>query len=288
MQIISLPYIRDASHYFERIRHLQWPLLLDSNQRAGDFGRYDLMMANPKALIKVTDGNCYLDTGHGFKDCAQDAFSLIAEQLQDFNGPDSNTPELPFYGGVAGLFGYDFGRTLETMPNIATQDIDLPDLWVGIYPWAVICDHKHQACWLVSQLDDVESKKVLEQLQTSVKTNDASFTLLNGFSSNMTAQEYEQKFQQVIDYIYAGDCYQVCLAQRFESRYKGHPWQAFKALRTCAPTPFSAYLETDSGSVLSLSPERFLQVKDLVVETRPIKGTRPRGTNVDKDNIKAS
>ena len=59
MHIISLPYIRDASHYFERIRHLQWPLLLDSNQRAGDFGRYDLMMANPKALIKVTDGNCY-------------------------------------------------------------------------------------------------------------------------------------------------------------------------------------------------------------------------------------
>jgi para-aminobenzoate synthetase component 1 len=284
VQIISLPYIRDASHYFERIRHLQWPLLLDSNQRAGDFGRYDLMMAKPKALIKVTDGNCYLDTGNGFKDCAQDAFSLIAEQLQDFNGPDSNTPEIPFYGGVAGLFGYDFGRTLETMPNIATQDIDLPDLWVGIYPWAVICDHKHQACWLVSQLDDVETKKVLEQLQIGVETNDASFTLLNGFSSNMTAQEYEQKFQQVIDYIYAGDCYQVCLAQRFESHYKGHPWQAFKALRKCAPTPFSAYLETDSGSVLSLSPERFLQVKDLVVETRPIKGTRPRGTNVDKDN----
>lgn len=283
MQLLALPYISDASHYFERIRHLKWPLLLDSNQPASHHGRYDIMMANPKALIKVSDSVCQLDTGHGFTVYDDDAFSIIADQLQSFTCPDTDIPELPFYGGAAGLFGYDFGRELETIPTLAKQDIALPDLWVGIYPWALISDHKQQQCWLVSHLESTDNQKILAYLQAQDDKEDTSFRLLKAFSSNMTRQQYRQKFQRVMDYIYAGDCYQVCLAQRFHSQYKGHPWQAFKALRECAPTPFSAYLETDAGTVLSLSPERFLQVKDQEVETKPIKGTRPRGTTPDQD-----
>ncbi|MDP6189188.1 MAG: aminodeoxychorismate synthase component I [Gammaproteobacteria bacterium] len=283
MQLTALPYNSDASHYFERIRHLKWPLLLDSNRPASHFGRYDMMMANPTALIKVSDGNCQLDSGQGFATCPTDAFTTIAEQLQTFTCPEKDTPELPFYGGAAGLFGYDFGRELETIPAKNARDIALADLWVGIYPWSVISDHELQQCWFVSQLGAAENQKLLAHLLAPVKPENTSFVLLKNFSSNMSAAQYAEKFNQVVEYIYAGDCYQVCLAQRFQSRYKGHPWLAYQTLRKCAPTPFSAYLETDAGSVLSLSPERFLEVKNLRVETKPIKGTRPRGATPDQD-----
>ncbi|MCP4789029.1 MAG: aminodeoxychorismate synthase component I [Gammaproteobacteria bacterium] len=285
VQITALPYYTDASHYFEAIRCLTWPLLLDSNQPASHFGRYDIMMANPQAVIKVGKGQCQLDTGQGFTACSKNAFDVIAEQLANFETINEGEEQLPFYGGAAGLFGYDYGRELEHLPSVAIEDIALADLWVGIYPWAVISDHETQQSWFVSHLPEHYNDKLLARLLAtdSQVVEDQNFSLLRKFTSNMTAREYAQKFARVIDYIYAGDCYQVCLAQRFQSQYQGHPWHAYKNLRKRAPTPFSAYMETDAGVVLSLSPERFLEVKNLRVETKPIKGTRPRGTNTESD-----
>ena len=275
MQLTALPYHSDASHYFEAIRTQAWPLLLDSNQPASHFGRYDIMMANPQALIKVSHGQCEINTGNGFAASTSDAFTLIAEQIASFKDINAEDLEqdLPFYGGAAGLFGYDYGRELEQMPVKAIQDVDLADLWVGIYSWAVVSDHESQQSWFVSHLDEQHNQALLQSLTSApvINEQEQSFNLLAEFSANMTAEEYAQKFARVNDYIHAGDCYQVCLAQRFQSQYKGHPWQAYKQLRERAPTPFSAYMETDAGCVLSLSPERFLQVKDLRVETKPIK-----------------
>ena len=261
MQLTALPYHSDASHYFETIRDLAWPLLLDSNQTANHFGRYDIMMATPQALIKVSHGQCEINTGKGFVAANNDAFTLIAEQLATFQEVNAGDLEqdLPFYGGAAGLFGYDYGRELEQMPVKAIQDVDLADLWIGIYPWAVVSDHESQQSWFVSHLGHQENKPLIQRLMTEPKDNEQDFSLLAEFSANMTAEEYAEKFARVNDYIHAGDCYQVCLAQRFQSQYQGHPWQAYKQLRHRAPTPFSAYMETDAGSVLSLSPERFLQ-----------------------------
>ncbi|HCH25158.1 MAG TPA: aminodeoxychorismate synthase component I [Oceanospirillaceae bacterium] len=287
MQLTALRYHSDASHYFEAIRNLAWPLLLDSNQPASHFGRYDIMMANPSALIKVSNGQCEINTGNGFASTSSDAFTLIAEQLATFKDIAAADLEydLPFYGGAAGLFGYDYGRELEQMPAKAIQDINLADLWIGVYPWAIINDHESQQSWFVSHLPAQNNKPLLQSLvaKYSATEQQTDFALLTEFSANMTAQEYAQKFARVNDYIHAGDCYQVCLAQRFQSQYKGHPWHAYKQLRQRAPTPFSAYMETDQGAVLSLSPERFLQVKDLRVETKPIKGTRPRGSTAEQD-----
>jgi len=287
VQLTALRYHSDASHYFEAIRNLAWPLLLDSNQPASHFGRYDIMMANPSALIKVSNGQCEINTGNGFASTSSDAFTLIAEQLATFKDIAAADLEydLPFYGGAAGLFGYDYGRELEQMPAKAIQDINLADLWIGVYPWAIINDHESQQSWFVSHLPAQNNKPLLQSLvaKYSATEQQTDFALLTEFSANMTAQEYAQKFARVNDYIHAGDCYQVCLAQRFQSQYKGHPWHAYKQLRQRAPTPFSAYMETDQGAVLSLSPERFLQVKDLRVETKPIKGTRPRGSTAEQD-----
>lgn len=282
VHLISLPFEADASYYFERIRRLPWPLLLDSNQPRSHFGRYDIMMAAPTCVIKFQHNRCQINHGHGFKNSSRDAFSHIAEQLAAFALPEENH-DLPFYGGAAGLFGYDYGRQIETMPQVAEHDIALADMHVGIYPWALVTDHQQQSTTLVSHLSLTQTSTLKDQLLHSDQQPSKGFVLEREFSSNMSTAEYLQKFERVIEYIHAGDCYQVCLAQRFDSQYTGHPWDAFLQLRQQAPTPFSAYMETDDGCVISLSPERFLQVANKQVETKPIKGTRPRGKDTAQD-----
>jgi para-aminobenzoate synthetase component 1 len=113
------------------------------------------------------------------------------------------------------------------------------------------------------------------------------FHLNTPVSSNMDQMDYARAFNRVQDYIRAGDCYQVNLAQRFSAQAEGDPWAAYCALRDISPAPFAAYLNMPQVQVLSASPECFLRVHDGVVETRPIKGTRPRSTDAAQDQANA-
>jgi para-aminobenzoate synthetase component 1 len=215
-----------------------------------------------------------------------DPFDLIGELQSELLADISaltHTKDIPFTGGAAGLFGFDLGRSIETLPATAIADMAMEDLCIGIYPWAIINDHKLQISYLVSQLDEVSTQALAESILQSKPSQDKKFSLESDFVSNMTPEQYAEKFHRVIDYIHAGDCYQVCLAQRFDAPYSGNPWVAYKQLRQASPTPFSAYMETPEGALLSLSPERFLQVDNGKVETKPIKGTRPRGKTEAED-----
>ncbi|MEA3639340.1 MAG: aminodeoxychorismate synthase component I [Lamprobacter sp.] len=106
---------------------------------------------------------------------------------------------------------------------------------------------------------------------------------LEPLRSNLARAEYAAAFARIKGYIRAGDCYQINLAQRFAARASGDPWSAYRRLRQLNPAPFSAYLQTPFGQILSSSPERFLALRDGRVETRPIKGTRPRSADPDED-----
>jgi len=99
----------------------------------------------------------------------------------------------------------------------------------------------------------------------------------------MSFEQYARAFHRIKHYICEGDCYQVNLAQRFDTRVEGSLWQAYRILRKRNPAPFSAYMNTPCCQILSCSPERFLKVRDGVVETRPIKGTRPRSPCPEED-----
>ncbi len=256
------------------------PLLLDSSRPISHFGRYDIAMAEPLAVIRHKNGVTRIEKDNTVKETNLDAFELIGklqtELLADTSKLDA-AQGIPFTGGAAGLFGYDLGRSIETLANTASADITMEDLCIGIYPWAIINDHELQKSYLVSQLDELGTQALERLVLQPSPSLQPKFSLKSNFVSNMTKQEYAEKFHRVIDYIYAGDCYQVCLAQRFMAPYSGNPWAAYKQLRQISPTPFSAYMETPEGALLSLSPERFLQVDDGKVETKPIKGTRPRG-----------
>ena len=256
------------------------PLLLDSSRPASHFGRYDIAMAQPLAIISHKDGVTKVEQNNTIVQTEIDPFDLIGKlqsELLTDNSKLSAAEDVPFTGGAAGLFGFDLGRSIETLPTTATADIAMEDLYIGIYPWAIINDHELQKSYLVSQLDESDTQALVKFILGAKPQQDKNFYLESDFVSNMTKQQYAEKFHRVIDYIHAGDCYQVCLAQRFDAPYQGNPWMAYKQLRQVSPTPFSAYMETPEGALLSLSPERFLQVDHCKVQTKPIKGTRPRG-----------
>jgi para-aminobenzoate synthetase component 1 len=109
------------------------------------------------------------------------------------------------------------------------------------------------------------------------------FSLSGPLRTSLHAAGYAERFARVQAWIRAGDCYQVNLARRYSVAAAGDPWAAYVALRALSPAPFAAYLNTPEGRILSSSPERFLRLRGEAVETRPIKGTRPRGADPDQD-----
>jgi para-aminobenzoate synthetase component 1 len=110
-----------------------------------------------------------------------------------------------------------------------------------------------------------------------------NFALHSDFRQQLSQQQYREAFASVKDYISAGDCYQVNLSQQFQAECTGAPLAAYLQLRRCNPAPFSAFLNWDSGALMSLSPERFLRKQDNAVLTQPIKGTRPRSPDAATD-----
>ncbi|MBL4820138.1 MAG: aminodeoxychorismate synthase component I [Gammaproteobacteria bacterium] len=155
---------------------------------------------------------------------------------------------------------------------------------LGIYLWAVLVDHKRH-CSSVHFLPGCPQSTrdtVLMALQESVNKS-IKFNLLDNFSNDMSRSSYEAAFHRIKEYIAAGDCYQVNLTQRVSSRYSGDPLEAYLRLRQQGGKPFSAYLNWGDTALLSLSPERFLQVRGDHVVSQPIKGTRPRGATTAED-----
>jgi para-aminobenzoate synthetase component 1 len=196
--------------------------------------------------------------------------------------------DLPFCGGAIGYFGYDLARRIERLPARARDGERIPDMAIGIYDWAVIVDHAERRSWLVGQGRDADTDIKWDDLRRLFSASReerarAPLRIAPPVVSNLTRAAYARAFGRIKRYIEDGDCYQVNLAQRFSARATGDPWPAYQALRVINPAPFAAYLSTPYAHILCASPERFLKVRNGRVETKPIKGTRPRAGHARLD-----
>jgi len=279
--VITLPWRADAAeHYFTPLSTAPWAMLLHSGFAEHAHNRFDILVADPAVTLETRGETTRICRPEGDFDSDGDPLALLKRALDDGNLTVASHPDLPFQGGALGLFGYDLGRRFETLPERALKDIHLPDMAVGIYRWALIVDHQLQTVSLLSH-DDPHQR--LEWLETQRAAITEPFTLTAPWSSNMTRAEYGEKFRQVQAYLHSGDCYQVNLAQRFQARYSGDEWQAFCQLNQANRAPFSAFIRLKESAVLSLSPERFIQLDGSHIQTRPIKGTLPRLTDPQQD-----
>ncbi len=272
--IITLPWRPDAAeHYFAPLSALPWAMLLHSGFADHPHNRFDILVAAPRATLLTRDEQTWVDDGEAVVVSAEDPLQLLQQQLDRQPFTPQPHDDLPFLGGALGLFGYDLGRRFERLPSHAQADIALADMAVGIYDWALIVDHQRQQISLLSY-DDPQQR--LQWLEAQTPTPGETFALTSAWQSNMSRQQYGEKFRQVQAYLHSGDCYQVNLAQRFQASYVGDEWQAFRQLNAVNRAPFSAFIRLDEGAILSLSPERFIQLRQGEIQTRPIKGTLPR------------
>ncbi len=289
-----------------------WPMLLESGQLTSTDltkrlaqdeemslgARFDIVVANPVVKFCHAQHQTTITTQSQppiFEVSEGDPFSLIARWLapQVSDAAVLKAAELPFAGGALGYFSYDLGREIEKMPSLAENDTPVPEMLVGIYDWAIVVDHHQQQCQLVSLLryqSEAAFDALHQQLGAITVSPDKqpAFQVLSPIEYNLDANAYAEAFQQVKSYISAGDCYQINLAQRMSVAVTGNGFEAYSQFRQLSRAPFMAYLQVADTQgqpieVLSMSPERFLQVRAGRVETRPIKGTRPRHTDPLQD-----
>jgi para-aminobenzoate synthetase component 1 len=234
--------------------------------------------------------------------------ALIAPHATD---PVADLP--PFQGGAAGYVGYDWGMMLERVPRPRYDDLALPDVQLGLYDWVVAWDHVARRAWLIStgmpERGPAARQRAVRRIAFVRErlARDAGCEMRDGWEriphpasrisapsypvpdvpgvrSNFTRAGYLDAVQRVIDYVFAGDIFQANLSQRLEAPLVGTPLDLYRRLRRRNPAPFCAYLDYGDVVVASSSPERFLRVDPGGrVETRPIKGTRPRGLSPEHD-----
>jgi para-aminobenzoate synthetase component 1 len=272
--LFRLPYAEHSAHWFLRVRHLGHAVWLDSAWPYSQRGRYDIISAAPLATLDPTAVEPFAA-----------AQQLLSDHLTADPCPEPGT-EIPFSGGLLGLFGYELGRALEQMPAQSKPQPAFPSAWVGVYSWAIVVDHQKRETTLALRPETPAPLRA--QILASINAAESvppanAFALASAWRDEFPEPDYRAAFAQLQSYIRAGDCYQVNLARRFSAGFGGDPFAAYLRLREIAAAPFSAYLENEAGAVLSLSPERFLAAENGELLTQPIKGTAPRSTDPETD-----
>ena len=278
-----LPYLADSSAYFEAVRDLPWAAWLDSGGR----DRYDIIVAQPVTTLETCGRVTEIKKDNQTNQSSNDPFALLQEQL---GHKLDEIPEVPFAGGALGFWSYDLGRRYHQISEAISSHDEPPEMVIGIFDWAIVVDHQHVTARLVSRLRYPETEKNLNQISARIAavTERAAplktaFNVVGRIRQNLGIEGYQTAFSRVKTYLKEGDCYQVNLAQRFSAQAKGDAFEAYRAMRISNPAPYSAYLEYPELKILCASPERFLKVQQGCVETKPIKGTRPRSDDAAED-----
>lgn len=281
-----LEYTPEAlGNLFGFVADQPWAMLLHSGFADHSDNRFDIMVADPQTTL-ITEGDITrIEHNDGVETSDEDPLTLLDNALKKSGLQATEQADYPFQGGALGLFGYDLGRRFEQLPQLAQKELNTPDMAVGIYNWALIADHHLKALTLIVHGNAEARLNWLNALGPGKSLT--PFKLTSAWQSNMTRDEYGEKFRRVQAWLHSGDCYQINLAQRFEASYRGDEWLAFQLLNQQNRAPFSAFLRLPASAILSLSPERFLKMNGNRIETRPIKGTLPRLSDPEADRLQA-
>ncbi|HEV3003686.1 MAG TPA: anthranilate synthase component I family protein, partial [Pirellulales bacterium] len=281
--------VPDAAGVFLRLRGLPHCLWFDSARRHPTLGRYSFLMAQPFDYLELPVGR-------------PDALTTLAERLAPYNSPSlSDLP--PFQGGAAGLISYDLGRQLERLPAPTVDEFQVPALAFGLYDVVLAWDHEQRRAWILShgwpergearlrraraRLDEFRSHLAgepkracsgVDGLAIPRESLAPQFAVgeVPGLTSTFSREGYLNAIGRAIDYIVAGDIFQVNLAQRLIFPARDHASELYLRLRERNAATFAGYFDLGRFQVASASPERFLCVRAGQVEARPIKGTRQR------------
>ncbi len=299
---------------FQAIAGLPYPLFLDSAMSHPTLGRYSYITADPFAFLRCRGSSLEWVIPPHAVPARADALTTLQRTLALYRA-EATRGLPPFQGGAAGLFGYDLCHQIERLPRPRWDEFRTPDLAVGFYDWVFAYDHGAERGWLIStgfpELDAVRrQQRARRRLQEAWamlargwhdEKDEHRFTRqtvtlrsphwpmpqLPNLTSNFNKPAFLEAVRRAVEYVHAGDCFQVNVAQRLLHPCREHPLWLFGRLRERNPATFSAYFDLGDFAIASSSPERFLEVNSHgAIETRPIKGTRPRAADpgIDQGN----
>ncbi|MEG6584031.1 aminodeoxychorismate synthase component I [Dendrosporobacter sp. 1207_IL3150] len=279
-----------AEAVYALFAHENNSVYLDSASDTNKLGRYSFIARDPFLVFTSKDNTVCITNENGKNITSTNPFAELKKLLIRYRTPKiSGNP--PLAGGVIGYFGYDLGFMLEPKAKGCSQDdLAIPDCYLGFYDTVIIIDHHKNNLYIAStgfpELDP-EARRIRAVTRADeLERRLAEIQPLNkpqkpipcgDLTSNFTFDEYSQMITRALEYIEAGDIFQVNLSQRFSAPLSAEPFEIYRYLRNINPAPFASYLNFKEVVIASASPERYLLVQDKDVETRPIKGTRPRG-----------
>ena len=294
----------EPADYLHILAGTRRPFFLDSAAQHSQWGRFSYIGVNPLfSLTFTTPGPMRLEFGPNSSGQVQTRQLTHNpwQGLRQLLGALTLTNSCPngqFPGGLVGFLSYDLGRSVERLPNLANNDIALPELQLSLYDCWAVYDHSNDQ-WSLAGLEFAKGSWLDRGPSVDEKMDRLAALLASGNQEpgpwpvgsraaagpecNFSKEQYLQAVQRCRDYISAGDIFQVNLSQRFSVDLQCHPVQAYRQLRQISPAWFAAYLQMGEKAILSSSPELFLRCNKGEVITRPIKGTRPRRCQSDLD-----
>ncbi len=289
---------------FELFGNDPFCFFLDSGMDHHKLGRYSFVGSRPFLVLRTRGNRAEFIGNDGMtviEDC--DPFDLLRHSLDKYRLDPAELP-VPFPCGAVGYLSYDLRHFVERLPKTTVDDLGIPECYFGFYDRIVAVDNLEGRTYLVStgfpelegmaravraaeRLDDLKEMITAASVgakDPTVAHHSPGIGIAAGLSSGFTHESYLAAVDRARDYIIAGDIFEVNLSQRFEAELVISPWELYCRLRRINPAPFASYLGFDGVTIVGASPERFLCARGARVETRPIKGTRPRGTDPEKDD----
>jgi para-aminobenzoate synthetase component 1 len=301
--------------YYRKIHHEEYSFFLDSGMDPEKLGRYSFVGHDPFLVFKNKARRIEITRGRGSAGettvSEGDPFLVLRDTLAPYR-IDASTmaqPILPMVGGAVGYLGYELNQHLERLPNVGTDDLALPDMYFLFVDSLIVYDHLENVLYLSAvgfgehQADaDAAARNAQEKMRSfmeGVEAEGASPPDLPGIEpltgnpleadgiemrSVSGKREYMDIVEKAKEHIFAGDIFEVCTTHRLNCDFDGDPWDLYEDLRRGNPAPFASFFNLPEVKIISASPERFMRVsRDGRAESRPIKGTRPRGRDEAED-----
>jgi para-aminobenzoate synthetase component 1 len=291
----------DPAWCFESFAPRPFSFWLDSGMDPQKLGRYSFIGSDPFLVMKSKGDEVTLTRQGAEEKRRGNPFDILGELLAEYSLKGSQAL-VPFTGGAVGYFSYDLGRFIEKIPSAAADDLNLPECYLGFYDAVVAFDHQENRTFLIStgfpeleegkrrhraevRLNELKNLVMFSPPPPDIKETSTGKGLV--LKTNFSHDGYLEAVAKAREYICAGDIFQVNLSQRLEMDISVTPYHLYRRLRKINPAPFAGYFNYDDVSIVGASPERFLKVRGDWVETRPIKGTKPRGKTLEEDNALA-
>ncbi|WP_238917672.1 aminodeoxychorismate synthase component I [Clostridium sp. YIM B02555] len=273
----------DPVYTYNLFKDYEDSIFLDSSKEDKLLSRYSFIGLNPYRKF-VAKGRQVLIDNEVYNDV--DPFHKLEKLIDEYKLSVNN--KLPFISGAIGYFSYDIGRVLEELPNNSTEDFSIPDSIFIFFDNMFIFDLHNKKTYVTAAGQNEEASisilGIEKCLENYIEEELSQLTSSNNvFFSNFNKDEYQKAISMLKEYIRSGDVYIANMTRRIWCNNNEDSYKIYKKLRDANKAPFSAYMNFKDFQVISSSPERFLSIIDGLVQTRPIKGTRPRGRNLEED-----